>query len=145
MAGRKKSGASKGPGGTYLVFVSHATADKWIARTLCKSIEALGIATFRDDRDIHGGDDIPGEIRRKIVQSNEMLVLITPASVDRAWVLLEVGAAWGRRQRAKITAVLYHVPFDNIPDIIKSKKAISLNDVDDYLDQLAVRAAKYKE
>ena len=42
----------------YLVFVSHATADKWIATVLCEKMEETGAKTFRDDRDIGGGDDI---------------------------------------------------------------------------------------
>lgn len=78
----------------YQVFVSHATSDKWLATTLCEKIEATGATTFRDDRDIHGGDDIPGEIRRQIKQSREMVVLLTPESVGRQWVTLEIGAAW---------------------------------------------------
>ncbi len=43
----------------YRVFVSHATADKWVARMICEKIEAVGAITFRDDRDIEGGDSIP--------------------------------------------------------------------------------------
>lgn len=91
---------SKSRGGTkpYQVFLSHATADKWIARTICEKLEAAGVGTFRDDRDIDGGDDIPDAIRREIWRSDEMIVLITPLSVYRQWVLLEVGAGWGRRR-----------------------------------------------
>ena len=47
----------------YQIFVSHATTDKWLARTICEKIEGTGATTFRDDRDISGGDDIPEEIR----------------------------------------------------------------------------------
>ncbi|REJ72873.1 MAG: TIR domain-containing protein, partial [Planctomycetota bacterium] len=50
----------------YQVFVSHATADKWLAVTLCEKIEATGATTFRDDQDIDGGDDIPERIRTEI-------------------------------------------------------------------------------
>ena len=67
----------------YQVFVSHASADKWLARTVCEKIEETGASTFRDDRDINGGDDIPEEIRRQIKQSREIVVLLTPDSVDR--------------------------------------------------------------
>ena len=128
----------------YLVFVSHATADKWIARTICEKIEEAGAQTFRDDRDIDGGDDIPDQIRRQIVRSNEMVVVMTPESVDRPWVLLEVGAAWGRRQKARIVAVLCHVEVDAIPDIIGSKKAVPINSFDDYLSELRRRVDKRK-
>ena len=108
----------------YLVFVRHATADKWIATVLCEKLEEAGASTFRDDRDISGGDDIPNEIRGKIKAAQEFVVLLTPESFDRPWVLLEVGAAWAQRKGARIIAVLCHVEVDRIPAMIKSKKAI---------------------
>ena len=76
----------------YQVFVSHATTDKWIARMICEKIESAGATTFRDDRDIESGDDIPDEIRKQLIGSNELVILMTPDSVRRAWVLLEAGA-----------------------------------------------------
>lgn len=126
----------------YQVFVSHATADKWIAATFCEKIELLGASTFRDDRDIDGGDDIPEAIRTQIKQSRELVVLLTPKSVDRPWVLLEVGAAWGWRNDYRIVPVLYHVTVEAIPDIIKGKKAFQLNEFDQYLKELQRRIKK---
>jgi len=49
--------AGRGKDNPYLVFVSHATADEWIAKTLCEKIEAAGAESFRDDRDINVGED----------------------------------------------------------------------------------------
>jgi hypothetical protein len=123
----------------YQVFISHATDDKWIAKTLCEKIETVGAATFRDDRDIDGGDDIPEEIRRQIKQSREMIVLLTPRSVGRMWVALEVGGAWCWSKSVRIVLVMYHVSVDPIPDMIKNKKAIALNDFDQYLTELRER------
>ncbi len=128
----------------YLVFVSHATADKWIATVLCEKMEETGAKTFRDDRDIGGGDDISEEIRRKIKAADELVVLLTPDSFDRPWVLLEVGAAWVQRQGARIVAVLCHVGIDRIPSIIKSKKAVPINDFDAYLAELKNRVNRGK-
>lgn len=119
--------------------MSHATADKWIARTLCEKLEAAGATTFRDDRDLDGGDDIPEEIRRQIKQSKELVVLLTPKSIDRPWVILEVGAAWGWRKAFRIVVVLYHVEADLIPAMLKSKKAILLNELDEYLSEVSKR------
>jgi hypothetical protein len=124
--------------------VSHATVDKWLAKTLCEKIEQCGAATFRDDRDIQGGDDIPEAIRKSIVRANELLVLLTPESVDRHWVLSEVGAAWGRKQHSRIVAVLCHVTVDTIPDMIASKKAVPLNDFDTYLKELRERVSRHQ-
>lgn len=126
-------------GESYQVFVSHATADKWIAKRICEQLEAVGVSTFRDDRDINGGDDIPDVIRRQIKRSKEMVVLLTPSSVNRQWVLLEVGGAWLWSKKLRIVVVLCHVSVDPIPEILKSKKAIALNDFDDYVSELAKR------
>jgi TIR domain len=131
--------ADQSRGRPYQVFISHATADKWIAKILCEKIEATGATTFRDDRDISGGDDIPEEIRRQIKRSKEIVVVLTPESVDRRWVILEVGAAWGWSKRMRITVIMCHVSVDPIPDMIKNKKAINLNQVEDYLNELAQR------
>jgi hypothetical protein len=52
---KRGSSQGKGKNNPYLVFISHATADKWIAKVFCEKIEAAGAETFRDDRDINGG------------------------------------------------------------------------------------------
>lgn len=109
---------------------------------ICEKLEATGAVTFRDDRDIDGGDDIPERIRKEIIRSREVLVHLTPESVDRTWVKLEVGAAWGRSQSKRIVVILCHVPLDPIPDILKAKKAYSINDVDSYLLELTGRVRK---
>ena len=139
MAKKRVKRASKPK---YQVFVSHASDDKWIATTFCEKIEAVGATTFRDDRDINGGDSIPEAIRTEIQRSSELVVLLTPESVHRPWVLLEIGAAWGRRRDYRIVPILCHVTFDAIPDIIKGKKAFHLNEFDQYLKELEKRVKK---
>jgi hypothetical protein len=123
----------------YQVFVSHATADKWLAKVICERIEGTGATTFRDDRDINGGDDIPEEIRRQIKQSREIVVLLTPESIKSQWVTLEIGAAWGKSKRMKIIVIMCHITVEPIPGMIKNKKAFSVNEMEDYLSDLAHR------
>jgi hypothetical protein len=139
----KKRTAAKGPRKPYQVFVSHATADKWLARTLCGRLESTGATTFRDDRDINGGDDIPEEIRRQIKRSKEIVVLLTPESVTRQWVIAEVGGAWVWSKRMRIVPITCHISVDLIPDMIKNNKAIALNNVEDYVTELANRVRDY--
>ncbi len=127
----------------YQVFVSHATSDKWLATTLCEKIEAAGATTFRDDRDIDGGDDIPDRIRAEIKRSRELVVLLTPHSVNRPWVLLEVGAAWGSSKSMRITAILYHVDADAIPSMIHAKKAIPMNDCNHLFAEISERVRRH--
>ena len=129
----------------YQVFVSHATADKWIAKTLCKEMEARGATTFRDDRDIAGGDSIPEEIRRQIKRSREVVVLLTPQSVGRQWVQLEIGAAWGWSKNTRIVVLRYHVEVDSIPPVVEKKRSYELNEVDQYLKELARRVTSSRK
>jgi len=123
----------------YQVFVSHATTDKWLAASVCEKIESVGATTFRDDRDIDGGDDIPETIRSEIKRSRELVVLLTPNSANRPWVLIEVGAAWGWSKSMRITAIMCHVDVDPIPGMIKSKKAININECPNFLAELKSR------
>jgi hypothetical protein len=127
----------------YQIFVSHSTADKWLAVTLCEKLETSGASTFRDDRDIDGGDDIPDRIRAEIKRSREIVVLLTPNSVNRAWILLEVGAAWGWSKAIRITPILCHVDVDPIPGMIKSKKAVHINDCANLFAEVKRRVKKH--
>lgn len=129
----------------YKVFVSHATTDKWIAKVLCEKIESTGAATFRDDRDIDGGDDIPDKIRAQIKACRELVVLLTPDSVHRQWVLLEIGAAWGWSRNKRITGIRCHVDIEPIPAMLRSTKVININECDAFLAELKKRVAQYND
>jgi hypothetical protein len=145
QSGKQKSNRRRPrPDLSYQVFISHATADKWLAVTLCEKIEGVGATTFRDDRDIDGGDDIPEKIRLAIKRSAELVVLLTPESVNREWVKHEVGAAWGKRRGFRITAILCHVTTGALPTMIQGKKAILLNEFDQFLLELKARAEEPK-
>jgi hypothetical protein len=121
----------------YLVFVSHATHDKWIASVICEKIEVIGAQTFRDDRDIKGGESIPNAIVDTIEKCDEFLVLLTPESINRQWVLVEIGIAIGAR--VPIVPLLYHLDAEALPGIIRDHRAYSLNELEEYLDELLER------
>jgi hypothetical protein len=63
---------------------------------------------------------------------------LTKNSIERPWVLIEIGAAWALEKR--IVAIIDKVTPQEMPDIIAPYKAIDLNDLDDYLEQLIGRA-----
>jgi hypothetical protein len=62
-------GASGGeePAG-YLVFISHSSKDRWVARQMAAIIERkakrYGVRTFLDEVDLEGGDRIKETIKR---------------------------------------------------------------------------------
>jgi hypothetical protein len=127
-----------------LVFISHSTKDRWIAKQIANVIEEKGrpyeIKTFLDEKDIEGGESIPESIRRNIQDCSEFLVLLSRYSIDRPWVLIEIGAAWVLGKR--IVAIVDKVSPEEMPDVIAPYKAIDLNSFDEYLKQLISRTQK---
>jgi len=130
----------------YVVFISHSSKDKWIARQIDRLIrekgQSVSIETFLDEKDIAGGESIAESIRDNLRQCSELLVLFSRYSVDRPWVLIEVGAAWGLEKY--IVAIIDKVTPEELPDIITPYKAIDLNNFDEYLSQLLKRAESRK-
>jgi hypothetical protein len=59
---------SRQRGATYLVFISHSTKDRWIARQMAAIIERkarrYGVRTFLDEVDLEGGDRIAERSKR---------------------------------------------------------------------------------
>ena len=127
------------PPPTYQVFVSHATADKGVALLLCDKIDAIrGVSTFRDDRDIDGGEAIPVKLRQVIHQSDEMLVLLTQTSVQRAWVQNEIGAMW---VLGKLIVPVFHlIDPAQFPPLVRDVKAYRLDEFERDLADLRERA-----
>ena len=54
----------------HLVFISHASKDRWIAKQMATIIERkakrYGVRTFLDEVDLVGGDRIPATIKANL-------------------------------------------------------------------------------
>jgi hypothetical protein len=130
---------------TYLVFISHSTKDRWIAKQMAANIDRkakrYGVRTFLDEVDLEGGDRIPAIIKANLHACQEFVILLSPHSIARQWVLVELGGAWTLDKR--IMAITYNLSADKIPDIIDHNKSYELNDFDRYVDEL-IRRRKSK-
>jgi hypothetical protein len=126
----------------YLVFISHSSKDRWIARQMVALIERRArryrVNAFLDERDIEGGDSIPETILAKLRDCQEFVILLSPQSLPRQWVLIELGAALGLGKR--VVPIMCNVEQAQMPDIIRLTKAYELNELDDYLGDLTRRA-----
>ena len=125
-----------------MVFISHSTKDRWIAKQIANLLEVRGrkqrVTTFLDERDILIGDSIPDTIRDNIRNCSEFLVLLSKNSINRPWVLIEISAAWGHGKR--IIAIIDKVTPEEMPEIMLPYKAVDLNNLEEYIDQLLDRA-----
>lgn len=124
--------------GKYLVFISHASEDTWIATQMARRIEERtaqnGVEVFIDELSLKGGDRFRTEIKTALRECNEMVVLLSPASVNKQWVILEIGAV--AVQEKRITAIMDKLDYKDIPDPISDRVAVSLNEFDTFVDEL---------
>jgi hypothetical protein len=126
-----------------LVFVSHSGEDTWVAKQISREIASRGAKPFLDEADIDVGAEFEEDIRASLEQADELLVLVTPWSWERPYVLAEIGAAWIRR--IPIIVVLHGISVadfqakPNAPVFLKKRDMIRLNDIDQYFEQLGTR------
>jgi len=90
----------------YDLFISYSTHDSLIAKELKEAIEKEGFTCFMAEKDIPTATLWENEIRNAIHLSKKILLLITPRSKNRPWILLETGAAWAL-QKDIIPALMF--------------------------------------
>lgn len=130
-----------------LVFVSHSGEDTWVAKQIAREIEACGAKPFLDEAEIDAGADFEEDIRKFLERAHELVVLLTPWALERPYVWIELGAAWGRR--VPIVALLLGLrPGElqsrpGLPVLLKKRDLLRLNEIDAYLGQLRRRVEKH--
>ncbi|GJL70219.1 MAG: hypothetical protein NPIRA06_28540 [Nitrospirales bacterium] len=88
------------------VFISHSTKDKDLAVKISKELESIGVMTWRDDKDIVGGDSIPTEIGKGLERATHFTLLYTNTSKNRPWVKTEFeNALMLREQTGKLKII----------------------------------------
>jgi hypothetical protein len=127
----------------YVVFISHASRDKWVAGQIAKELSAIGVDHFLDATIIETGDSIDDELKAALTGAAELLVLLTPASVERPYVWLEIGAAWIQGKR--IIGILFGMTTselakrDGTPAFLTDVLLRDINELDEYLEELKRR------
>ena len=130
----------------HLVFISHSSLDTWIAKQLAREIRAIGAQPFLDEATIEVGADFEDEIRKFLGRAHELVVLMTPWALERKYVWTELGAAWGRKLpiivllHGMTPGELQNKP--GVPNFLKKRDMIELNDVDQYLKELRDRVRR---
>jgi hypothetical protein len=123
------------------VFISHSSRDRWIARQIDFGVRRnRGVATFLDEKDLQGGDAISETVRAELRRCDELVVLLSSASLTSDWVKAEMGAAWGLRKR--IVVLLDKLQVRDIPQVFTDYKAFDLNDAERYFQEVRSRAAR---
>jgi hypothetical protein len=124
------------------VFISHSSLDQWVARKISEELNAIGIETFLDEKDIVTGESIDDSIGQHLLQSDEMLILISPASLKSQWVFVEIGGAKVLAKR--LIPILFHVGANELPPLLSRYLARDLNEIETYYEEVKRRATRPK-
>ncbi|MHB1428479.1 MAG: toll/interleukin-1 receptor domain-containing protein [Rhodocyclaceae bacterium] len=72
--------------GKLKVFLSHSSNDKPFVRDLDRALQAYGIESFLDERDIGIGEDIPHRLFNEIYAATHVCYVISRSSITSEWV-----------------------------------------------------------
>lgn len=127
----------------YRVFFSHGGEDTYIVNDFFgPKISASGAEVFVDEGEISYGDDFRDIVFHQLQTCDELLVLLTPSSVQRPWVFAELGASILRE--IHVVAIRYGVSEEElrrlgILSLLGTKKLLVPADCDKYVEQLRNR------
>jgi hypothetical protein len=75
------------------IFISHATADDAFVRDLRQALESLGLSVWVDSRNLRGGDKLARQVEQAIEGARQVIVVLSPDTVNSAWVRKEIQKA----------------------------------------------------
>ena len=80
-------------------FISHASADDAFVKRLREVLERAKLPVWADSRVLTGGDKLSKKIDDGIKQARQVLVVLSPSTVNSGWVRTEVQLALKVRKR----------------------------------------------
>jgi hypothetical protein len=139
---RKRQWPLPRPSSPYRIFVSHGSADAWVASQIASRLQDSGAMTFLDNNDLSKGDDFKQVIRVEVGRSDELVALFTPWSIQRNWVWVEIGAAWVNQKRVVI--VLYQVTLNDLDTgggraVLNDLNLVEINEIERYFQEVRSR------
>ncbi len=127
----------------YRIFFSHGGDDTFVVREFLKpKVEQSGAIVFLDAGRIEYGEDFRQTILLELERCDELIVLLTPSSVRRPWVIAEIGATLIRGKR--IVAIRYGPSESELQELgllslLGTRTLLRMEDFDEYVEQLERR------
>jgi hypothetical protein len=121
------------------LFISHASSDGEFANAVKQEIEktfANGIEVFCTSSPgaIAAGSDWLNEIEQRLANTQAVIPIITPVSIERPWLWFEVGATWnkGRAGNCRIYPLCApEIDLANLPSPLDRLQALSMGKAQD--------------
>jgi TIR domain len=131
----------------YRIFFSHGGDDTYIVNDFLRpQVERTGATVFLDAGGIEYGEDFRRIIFAELCGCDELLVLLTPSSLKRPWVIAEIGAILVRGKR--VVAIRYGPSEGELQELgilslLGSVSLLRMDDFKGYVEQLTRRVAEY--
>jgi hypothetical protein len=128
---------------SYEVFVSHAGEDTWVAARVAEAVASAGGSPFMCLVDGDVTADFEAQMFERLRSCQELVVLLTPSSIGKPYVMAEVAVAASRD--LPMGVLCYGVDPDALrrdettPLFLVRKTLLRLNEIDRYLDGLRRR------
>lgn len=122
-----------------LVFISHTSLDKPLARRISNELEKLGLITWLDEKDILPGNSIPEEIAKALENCSHFLLIYSNNSKDKPWVKTELNNIIMKKNSSQLnTPLVIPILLDNLkpPTIISDIKGIVFEKYDEGMREL---------
>ncbi len=75
------------------IFISHATKDDNFVKELRIALESLKLSVWVDSRNLRGGNKLKPEINLAIEEARQVIVVLSPNTVNSLWVRKEISKA----------------------------------------------------
>jgi uncharacterized protein YjbI with pentapeptide repeats len=92
----------------YSCFISHSTKDQDFAQRLHTDLQAKGVRCWFAPHDVQGGKKLYDQIDNAIRVYDRLLLILSPASIDSAWVKTEIAKA-RRRELCEKRQMLFPI------------------------------------
>jgi hypoxanthine phosphoribosyltransferase len=101
----------------YDVFLSFSNYDRHIAEEIAAMITSAGLNCFMSCKDLGAGAIWAPKIKEALINSDKILILVTPRSIKSKWILMETGAAWMCGK--DLIPIIQFIDPEQLGDIIK--------------------------
>ena len=112
------------------VMISYSHKNKNIARRLATDLQQSNLDVKLDEKDILVGESIHQWVEKTVSESDYILVLLSPESMQSDWVRDEMNAARIREKENHrnilLTATLKGISASDFPTLLKDRAAASL-------------------
>jgi hypothetical protein len=120
------------------LFLSFSSRDRREAEALAQvARENHGVTVFLSAKDLEPGDIWEEQVRKALLLSREVCVLITPNSLQSEWVTTEWGAGWALGKT--ITPILLRCDIPQLPERLRALQVVDYHDHNQYFAEVKAR------